>query len=472
MSRSGRNRCRNVGGGVGDRQHRRSMLSAVSQQNRVTSCIHCVLKLRLSSQKQSPASYKKNGKTSVRPAISYMGTKKRLAPKIAEIIARAPSGPLLDLFSGVGTIGESVGLARPVWLNDTQEFSCLINRCLFQGSCYPARNFDFPQFEKLFQKQKLFLESENSDLLSTERGALRGSPKKTAIAKANNALRNATAFNEARTSRKPRKGSRKHHSLFSKTYAGTYLSLEQCMDVDAISFACSKLLKADLISEKTHDWALLALCEAISGCATTTGHFAQFLDVNPNNLQRYAIQRTRNLHLKWSENLKKYRSLGTYRWRKTNRVINGDAIKTLENINSENGQTPSVIYADPPYTDDQYSRYYHLLETAILYDHPTVSGKARYRNDRFRSNFCLKTKAVNSIDAIASGAKNIGATLVLSYPTVGLIDEPKTQLLQILGKHMTDVKIALEEKLGHSSMGASKGNAKVSATEMVMVGTP
>ena len=31
-------------------------------------------------------------------------------------------------------------------------------------------------------------------------------------------------------------------------------------------------------------------------------------------------------------------------------------------------QRPAIIYADPPYTDDQYSRFYHLYETALLYD--------------------------------------------------------------------------------------------------------
>lgn len=30
----------------------------------------------------------------------------------------------------------------------------------------------------------------------------------------------------------------------------------------------------------------------------------------------------------------------------------------------------SFIYADPPYTDMQYSRYYHLLNIVAKYDYP------------------------------------------------------------------------------------------------------
>src|SRR5690606_9601707 len=32
-----------------------------------------------------------------------------------------------------------------------------------------------------------------------------------------------------------------------------------------------------------------------------------------------------------------------------------------------------AVYADPPYTRDHYSRYYHVLETMSLHDEPDVS---------------------------------------------------------------------------------------------------
>jgi len=49
-------------------------------------------------------------------------------------------------------------------------------------------------------------------------------------------------------------------------------------------------------------------------------------------------------------------------------------------------------YLDPPYTADQYSRFYHLLETLARGDRPGIdSVKARYRSDRFRSAFSLRT---------------------------------------------------------------------------------
>ena len=32
-----------------------------------------------------------------------------------------------------------------------------------------------------------------------------------------------------------------------------------------------------------------------------------------------------------------------------------------------------IVYADPPYTRDHYSRFYHVLETISLFDSPIVS---------------------------------------------------------------------------------------------------
>ncbi|HEM1553861.1 TPA: DNA adenine methylase, partial [Listeria monocytogenes] len=32
-----------------------------------------------------------------------------------------------------------------------------------------------------------------------------------------------------------------------------------------------------------------------------------------------------------------------------------------------------VLYLDPPYTQNQYGTQYHLLETLVLYDNPSIS---------------------------------------------------------------------------------------------------
>ena len=51
----------------------------------------------------------------------------------------------------------------------------------------------------------------------------------------------------------------------------------------------------------------------------------------------------------------------------------------------------SCVYIDTPYTGEQYSRFYHILETVAKYDNPKLEFKAKYRTDRFMSNFSLRS---------------------------------------------------------------------------------
>jgi site-specific DNA-adenine methylase len=44
--------------------------------------------------------------------FSYMGTKRRLAAQIADIAKPLPTGPFLDLFSGVSAVGMAVSPDR------------------------------------------------------------------------------------------------------------------------------------------------------------------------------------------------------------------------------------------------------------------------------------------------------------------------------------------------------------------------
>ncbi len=69
-----------------------------------------------------------------------------------------------------------------------------------------------------------------------------------------------------------------------------------------------------------------------------------------------------------------------------------------------------VVYADPPYTRDHYSRFYHGLETLSLRDFPTISktkigGRERlsrglYREQREQSDFCIRSKAPKAFEEL------------------------------------------------------------------------
>ena len=86
-----------------------------------------------------------------------------------------------------------------------------------------------------------------------------------------------------------------------------------------------------------------------------------------------------------------------------------------------NNKKIKMIYADPPYTDMQYSRYYHLLNVAANYDFPmpTISrGKftsGLYTEGRNQSDLSKKSTAKLRIEELCRYCKDNNITLALSY---------------------------------------------------------
>jgi len=84
------------------------------------------------------------------------------------------------------------------------------------------------------------------------------------------------------------------------------------------------------------------------------------------------------------------------------------------------------VYADPPYTRDHYSRFYHVLETMCLWDEPGVSttrihaetetfSRGMYREDRHQSPFCIKSQAPGAFEKLCAAVRDQNAPLVFSY---------------------------------------------------------
>jgi adenine-specific DNA-methyltransferase len=125
------------------------------------------------------------------------------------------------------------------------------------------------------------------------------------------------------------------------------------------------------------------------------------------------------------------------------------------------------VYADPPYSKDHYSRYYHVLETLTRYDHPGAVGKGRYRPDRFATPFSLKTRVEAAMDELCGAVAERGHTFILSYPSNGLLNagcgvDPG----DLLRDHFCRVDLSMRRPTSHSTLGARHGSARnsVSAT--------
>lgn len=77
-----------------------------------------------------------------------------------------------------------------------------------------------------------------------------------------------------------------------------------------------------------------------------------------------------------------------------------------------------TIYLDPPYTKRQYASYYHLMETLVAGDEPSVAGVVGLRPWKDKASlFCYKTKALNALVSLIGNAK--AKRVFLSYSDEG-----------------------------------------------------
>ena len=348
-----------------------------------------------------------------------MGTKRHLTTHIrSAILDTAEQGPVIDLFAGIGAVTTSLKNELPVIANDLLTFTNCLSRASFLNQ--PRRqpedisNLLKPAFEyayKAFSKK-------NPDGLSRETSIL-NSQNWTDIRDYIDTVPHVGNSNDTLTQAGIASKSRgvNHYQLTQLYFAGSYLSLQQAMQVDAIRYAIAR-------AYGDHDIAIAAWLGAVNDCVNSPGHTAQFLqgqtEESAVRVRRYW---RRNVWTCFENRLTQFRQVGSRMWRSKNSVTNYEAREALTEL-----PRFKAVYADPPYTKDHYSRYYHLYETLYQYDYPACQGKGRYRENRFVSDFSRKSTVTEAFHQMLSGISDKEANLVLSYPSNGLLHQSGTSL--------------------------------------------
>ena len=160
--------------------------------------------------------------------------------------------------------------------------------------------------------------------------------------------------------------------------------------------------------------------------------------------------------------------LGMWGWRSKNEFVQSDALDLIRDLSSPQLR---AIYADPPYTKDQYSRYYHVHETLYLYDFPSSIGRGRYRHNRFSSSFSSLQNVEQSFRSLFSETATAKVPIVLSYPTDGLLSQNGPTTVELAKEYFVDVRTTSFD-MTHSTMGASKGTSHQKKVEHVYVCRP
>lgn len=395
--------------------------------------------------------------------ITYMGTKREMAPLVADVISVAADGPVLDAFSGMCSVGEAIGTRRHIWANDIQVFPWQVATAVLASRDEPPRpnwiaDLLFDIFSKIVEPLRRSMQrsiAAEEELCCTA----------DYIAFAKRRKRLATILTEDLG--QPRIAKR---NLFTCSFSNNYFGVAQSVEIDSIVRLVRRATARGLITVDQARWLQIGLGRAMLHVANSTGHFAQYLSPKPSTYKRFIRQRQRSVWEEWLGSVADMVSVGTASWRSNNRTFNEDSLTLLPRIRRLRNR-PRVVYADPPYTDDQYSRYYHVLETLVLYDFPTTAGAGLYRPDRFQTPFSIKTKAALALDALARATAAMGSDLVLSYPTNGLIYEAGGDPLALLRQYFRSVEICHTRQHNHSTFGASKGPARAPVIEQIYLAT-
>ncbi|MBS1887511.1 MAG: DNA adenine methylase [Actinobacteria bacterium] len=406
--------------------------------------------------------------------IRYMGNKFDLAREVAGLIERFdPARPLVDLFGGMCSVAGAVsGSGRRVWVNDAQNYARLVARCLLQSQDYPpGRERSVPALTPAYRANLKELNARFERELAAERRLVAAGGSASAFRQAQEKWRHVgndrQLAHEARALRDGTVESQPYR-LATITFAWGYFGLRQAVEIDSMRAAIDAAGSQGDLSEDEAAWCRFALLQTCSRVASAPGHFAQFLTgATTASVERIRSARRRSVWDGTLDDLSTLAPFGTKRWRRRNRVLTCDTLTIWPTLDAE-GLGKAVFYADPPYSKEQYSRFYHVLETLELYDYPEAEGTGRYRPDRLNTPLARKRGVLDATRTICGAISEREGVLLLSYPSTGLLTrELGVDISALLGEYFQKVEMPISRPSKHSTLGARHGAAVRDVTEFV-----
>lgn len=228
----------------------------------------------------------------------------------------------------------------------------------------------------------------------------------------------------------------KKYSFFTKNYSDKYFTSKVCRQIDNISYEIDKL---EWIKKYIYKYILMLSMNKIR---LTTWHYAQFLE---KNHPRMKIFLERDLYEQMFFEINNF-SLNKNYW--TNVCLNYEDKELFKRLDDKK---ISLIYLDPPYTVEQYSRFYHVLETVCKYDNPKIDSSTKwlYRIDRYKSDFSYKTKVISAFERVFKFWNEKKSNIIISYSDKWVLKIDKIK--ELLWKYYKDIRVEYKKHF-HSSL--------------------
>ncbi len=396
--------------------------------------------------------------------IWYMGAKTRILPDFIEGAVRdlvEPGARILDLCTGTAIVARRLASRHPIDANDVQLFSASIASAHLEGppEWLDALEYLDPEadleaayqghFNQLVELAPKALETESRLLsavvqeLSTKqpgeacreyRHFVAATPlpvgsdseKSGVDARVSAEIYSPLAGDAAELGASRQRDPQLAPYLQTLLYHGNiYFGWRQAMSLDSFRFAIDSIPASDPLRERKRTLYLAALLYAASTSTSGTSHFAQ-----PRSLEKdselLAVSKRRLLDIEAEFAIALDRIRREWGERKQfggNRVFRQPAESLLGAEGPYQPGDLGGIYLDPPYTADNYSRFYHVLETLVEYNYPALElrggrltrGRYPQVGDRFQSDFCRSDRVEAIFRWIAERARALGTKLLVSY---------------------------------------------------------
>ena len=165
------------------------------------------------------------------------------------------------------------------------------------------------------------------------------------------------------------------------------------------------------INDKEYNYLLACLLESVSKVSNVAGVYGAYLKTwDPRALKDIIFLQIEN-DKKCVHDVEKY---------------NMNILEIIDKVDCD------ILYLDPPYTKNKYSVQYHILETLIRYDNPTLKGITGTRDMSWVSQ-TWSTKNAVEVEFENTVAKTKAKHVILSYSSDGLMT--KEYILNVLRRH-------------------------------------
>lgn len=351
---------------------------------------------------------------------AYMGSKKSLVGFIVEALWPhvETDSVILDIMCGSGAVSNALVQMGNVYASDAQFFCRLLAKIQGAGFNYKKALEILNQLYIYYMENMRMLQNECKDQLEFEKEVFHMDMSNPVLVLAKYQkyvesvnLYSSTDFTSDEIKKKIqfKKLNNKDfpYCLFTYYFSNVYFGLEQCMQIDSIRFALDTIQ-----DEETKNWVLGVLVVTVSAIASNhAGHFAQPKRVDEKSISAVIEKRKKSVWLEFSKRLLAI-ATESERYLYNINIVDGPWENALEKVSKLNSSN-LIVYLDAPYKRDEYSRYYHVLETVALYDYPASERKGRLRSklngERFKTEFFSKN--INVIE------NNLNKTIVTILQT-------------------------------------------------------